>query len=188
MKKKLIAAAVLMCLAAAAFLLLDTIPVYPDFHKTAASMEALRQVLGTEKIQYPTALEETLTERSYRLELDGRTAFSKARGYVIDGTETYENVQIHYVLCGSTAPSDAAQAGEQTEYRGVTIGVLHYGETADQTVLEFSLGGGTYMLKARIDSDMAAQLSEAQRAALAAREEEALMEACRQMIDDALTA
>ena len=59
MKKQLIIAALLLALAVLAFMLLYTVPVYPAFQKSAASMDVLRQALRSDAILYP-AVEDLL--------------------------------------------------------------------------------------------------------------------------------
>lgn len=69
MKKKLVIALAAFLLIAIVFLLLTTVPFYPAFQKTVASMEKLRSAIRAESILYPVMADGEYSDCSYRLEL-----------------------------------------------------------------------------------------------------------------------
>lgn len=187
MKKKLVIALAALLLIAIVCLLLATVPFYPAFQKTVASMEKLRSALRAESIRYPAMAGGKYSDCSYRLELDGRTVFAKPVGYLINGTEFCTDTVIRYCFRGSTKPQSQAQGTEQISYHDVPIYIAHCGDLSDlskpyQTVLRFSLAGCFYELNASI-VDESGQLSSEERTALAEHMRDALTTLCQQMID-----
>ena len=67
MKKKLVIALAALLLIAIVCLLLATVPFYPAFQKTVASMEKLRSALRAESIRYPAMAGGKYSDCSYRL-------------------------------------------------------------------------------------------------------------------------
>lgn len=188
MKKKLVIALAALLLIAIVCLLLATVPFYPAFQKTVASMEKLRSALRAESIRYPAMADGEYSDCSYRLELEGRTVFAKPVGYLINGTEVCTDTVIHYCFRGSTKPQSQAQGTEQISYHDVPIYIAHCGDLSDlskpyQTVLRFSIAGCAYELNASISDNPDRRLSSEERAALAEHMRDVLTTLCQRMID-----
>ena len=192
MKKKLVIALAAFLLIAIVFLLLTTVPFYPAFQKTVASMEKLRSAIRAESILYPVMADGEYSDCSYRLELDGRTIFAKPVGYLVNGTEVCTDTAVHYCLRGSTKSQSQAQGTEQISYHDVPIYIVHCGNLSDlskpyQTVFRFSLAGCSYELNASISDNPDRQLSSEERSALAEHTRDALTALSQQMIDSYFT-
>lgn len=72
-----------------AYVLLDTLPLYPDFQRELSSYQSLKNAqLDELEILLPDNLELNFEEESYFALLDGRTLNSNVTGFRIEGKKT----------------------------------------------------------------------------------------------------
>lgn len=72
-----------------AYVLLDTLPIYPDFQRELSSYQSLKNAQPDElEILLPDNLDLNYEEESYFALLDGRTLKSNVTGFRIEGKQT----------------------------------------------------------------------------------------------------
>ena len=180
MKKRWLAAALVLLALVLGLALLGTAPVYPAFEKEVSSMDGLKKALWQEPFLYPDDM--GLHDTDYWLELDGRSLLASPVGYRIKSCDNASAVS--YTVSGATRqPSTSGPAPEEKfEYQGVELGLWTSGAAEDTASirLSFSLGGLHYELKAAICAEA--------RTELAASVKQTLLAQCRRMIDSAADA
>lgn len=187
MKKRWLAAALILLALVLGLALLGTAPVYPAFQKVVSSMDGLKKALWQEPFLYPDDM--GLHDTDYWLELDGRSLLASPVGYRIKSCDNASAVS--YTVSGTTRqPSTSGPAPEEKfEYQGVKIGLRTYGDPEDtassaEIKLSFSLDGLFYDLSALLPQKTW-EPSPKQREELAATVKQTLLAQCRRMIDSA---
>lgn len=169
-----------LLIAAAGIIAAETVPIYPDFQKSAASYDELQAALVDETpLVLPQKDNPVFSEpEEYKIILDGRTALSKPSGYLITEASIYNGASIHYSLEGLMSVLETPQ--ETEEYKDVSIGISEIESSSANTITAaFVLDGCTYTIQGYYNPSKAAAVT----ADIDDYLQSSLLAGCRHIID-----